>query len=483
MNWIEHSAWLEDSAYSIVPAAGTSFTFDDKGVFQSGKLTSNGWIPELDRLPRPVADLRCAHADGFDGARRGTAPEDHRLRIDRGVRCHRASVFQRRCAVRGSDGRQFRLHAQHAGEPECVGRRPHGQTAVRVRGLPAATWSSATISSGPPAWTTPSKTRPRSSPTRLSMAFNIDSGWFQTFKAGVRFADRKATNRDTGYNWQPISQWWQSDAQGNWPGHLASMDGLHHRQFHALRLFGLLPRERQPARIVVGRLGLAGQEPERTTAASVQSAWVNGAGWAPDSFQAGDTNVQQEEDICRIRACCGLARNWDRRRSTATSACAWCRTDYTRVRQRPAAGLESRTRCSTTTATRTSSQSGVSGDWLPNDFEDSYQDVLPSLNLRLKLNRSCSCASRRRRRSRGRRLDQLTANRHAGRRHLDHLPASGPERPERSAGTGGRGGDFIHGQRRQPLARARWKPTSSTPRSSGTSRRRARCTRRSSTRI
>ena len=60
--------------------------------------------------------------------------------------------------------------------------------------------------------------------TRLSMAFNIESGWFQTFKAGVRYADREATNRDTGYNWQPISQWWQSDAQGNWPGHLASMD-------------------------------------------------------------------------------------------------------------------------------------------------------------------------------------------------------------------------------------------------------------------
>src|SRR4051812_37840114 len=35
MDWIEHSAWLEDSPYSIVPAAGTSFTFDDQGVFQS----------------------------------------------------------------------------------------------------------------------------------------------------------------------------------------------------------------------------------------------------------------------------------------------------------------------------------------------------------------------------------------------------------------------------------------------------------------
>ena len=60
--------------------------------------------------------------------------------------------------------------------------------------------------------------------TRLSLAYAIDSGWFQSFKAGVRYTDREATNRDTGYNWQPISQWWQGDAQGNWPGHLASMD-------------------------------------------------------------------------------------------------------------------------------------------------------------------------------------------------------------------------------------------------------------------
>src|SRR5678815_2458229 len=59
---------------------------------------------------------------------------------------------------------------------------------------------------------------------RMDMSLAIDSGWFQTFKAGIRYANREATNRDTGYNWQPISQWWQSDAQGNWPGHLASMD-------------------------------------------------------------------------------------------------------------------------------------------------------------------------------------------------------------------------------------------------------------------
>ena len=45
MNWIEHSAWLEDSAYSIIPAAGTSFTFDDEGVFQSGQMVSNSWVP------------------------------------------------------------------------------------------------------------------------------------------------------------------------------------------------------------------------------------------------------------------------------------------------------------------------------------------------------------------------------------------------------------------------------------------------------
>ena len=27
----------------------------------------------------------------------------------------------------------------------------------------------------------------------------------------------------------------------------------------------------------------------------VQSAWVNGSGWAPDTFQDGDTNIQQEK--------------------------------------------------------------------------------------------------------------------------------------------------------------------------------------------
>ena len=51
-----------------------------------------------------------------------------------------------------------------------------------------------------------------------------------------------------------------------------------------------------------------------------------------------------------------------------------------------------------------------SGEWLPNHFEDSYQDVLPSLNLRLKLNPEVQLRFAASKAIARPSLDQLTAN-------------------------------------------------------------------------
>ena len=82
-------------------------------------------------------------------------------------------------------------------------------------------------------------------------------------------------------NWQPISQWWQSDAQGNWPGHLASMDSY---MTDDSVLFDFSDFFRGQANLP-GSLWVASDalvQNLRNNAGLIQSAWVNGSGWAPD---------------------------------------------------------------------------------------------------------------------------------------------------------------------------------------------------------
>ncbi|MDF3022065.1 MAG: TonB-dependent receptor [Steroidobacteraceae bacterium] len=99
MNWIEHSAWLEDSAYSIVPAAGTSFTFDDNGVFQSGQMTSNGWIPDWTDY---LGQLQTSGARMPTGST-ARAAEQHQRTTDYALNVEIDATDRLQCAVRGPD--------------------------------------------------------------------------------------------------------------------------------------------------------------------------------------------------------------------------------------------------------------------------------------------------------------------------------------------------------------------------------------------
>ena len=69
-----------------------------------------------------------------------------------------------------------------------------------------------------------------------------------------------------------------------------------------------------------------------------------------------------------------------------------------------------------------------SGDWLPNHFEDSYQDVLPSLNLRLKLTDESAAAIRGFQGDRAAEPRSAHGERLVGRRH-PRPPVAGSEDP------------------------------------------------------
>lgn len=56
---------------------------------------------------------------------------------------------------------------------------------------------------------------------RTDLTHSFDSGFFRSFKLGVRLTDRDATSIDTGYNWKPVFQtwmrWWALPGTGPMP--------------------------------------------------------------------------------------------------------------------------------------------------------------------------------------------------------------------------------------------------------------------------
>jgi TonB-dependent receptor len=406
MNWIEHSAWLEDSAYSIVPAAGTSFNFDDNGVFQSGELTSNGWIPNWTDY---LGQLQTSGARMPTGST-ARAAEQHQKTTDYSFTAE-FDVTERlsfsgdvQYVEATADNFDYTLNTQVnpsslsvdlTGNLPSVSANPGGYLEDRDNFFWAAGMDDT------------QQNEATQFATKLSLSFALDSGWFQTFKAGVRYTDREATNRDTGYNWQPISQWWQSDAQGVWPGHLASMDDYitdDSVQFDFSDFFR--GRANLPGSLWVASDSLV--KSLNRNAGIVQQALVNGSGWGPDVFRDGDTNVQNEKTYAGF----GLLRFGGELGSKTLDGNVGVRivkTDYTASGSAQQPDWTSHPLLNNNGDPDFVAKWGT-GDWLPNSFDDTYQDVLPSLNLRLKLTEGFQLRLAASKAIARPTLDQLTAN-------------------------------------------------------------------------
>jgi TonB-dependent receptor len=406
MNWLEHSAWLEDSPWSIGPAAGTSFTFDDNGVFQSGSMVSNGWIPNwTDYLGR----LQTSGARMPTGST-ARAAEQHQKTTDYSLTAEFDAT--ERLSFNGdvqyveatADNYDHTLNTQvnpSALSVDLTGNLPS------VSANPGDYLNQAANFFWAAGMDDTQQNEATQFATRLSLAYSIDSGWLQTLKAGVRFTDRKATNRDTGYNWQPISQWWQGDAQGNWPGHLAGMDQY---LTDNSQLFDFSDFFRGEANLP-GALWVASDalvQNLRGNGNLVQSALVNGAGWAPDFFRDGDTNVQQEKTYAAF-ALLRFGKELGSKTLDGNVGVRVVRTDY------EASGFANQPDWTTHPLLNNNGDPNFvakwgTGDWLPNQFDDSYQDVLPSLNVRFKFSPELQLRFAASKAMARPSLDQLTAN-------------------------------------------------------------------------
>lgn len=381
MNWIEHSAWLEDAAYNIAPAAGTSFTFDSNGVFRSGTMVSTGWIPNwTDYLPQ----LQSSGARMPTGSTARSA-EQHQKTTDYSLSVQFDATEQ--LSFNGdvqyvnakADNYDYTVNTQvnpSALLVDLTGGLP------RVSALPDGYLETRNNYFWAAGMDDSQKNRGTEVASRLSVSYSFDSGWLQTLKGGVRFTNRRAENQDTGYNWQPISQWWQGDAQGNWPGHLASMDQYLTGQSTLFNFSDFYRgRARLPGALWVASDDLVGQLKKNGTA--LRAAEVNGSGWVPDTFTDGDTNKQHEKTYAAF----ALLRFGGDVGSLPLDGNVGVRTVKTEY---DASGFAQQPDWASHPLLNNNGDPNFvakygSGDWLPNNYDASYTDVLPSLNLRLKL--------------------------------------------------------------------------------------------------
>jgi TonB-dependent receptor len=170
----------------------------------------------------------------------------------------------------------------------------------------------------------------------------------------------------------------------------------------------------------------------RENGALVQTAEVNGSGWAPDNFRDGDTNLQHEKTY----AAYALLRFGGELGSLPLDGNVGVRgvkTEYEASGHAQQPDWTSHPLLNANGDPDFIAKYG-SGDWLPNEFDDSYTDILPSLNLRLKLTPELQLRLAASKAIARPSFDQLTANLNLGGTILTtYTPNPDPDAPQVAA--------------------------------------------------
>lgn len=384
MNWTEHSAWFQAGAYDTAIAPGTTATFDANGNFVSGRLvTTNAdltWVSDP-LLEDTVRILQPGAAHIPTGATTRMA-EMHQRTTDVGLSFRfdatekLAISFDAQYVKAEADNHDYTVNTAvwpDALDIDLSGKLPRvavvGDDYLRN---PANYYWAAGMD-----MTQDNVGDQRAA--RLDVNYEIDSGWLRSLRGGVRVSDRKATNKDTGYNWQPITEWWMGNSAGGWPGQVAPLDRYltDHSTFFSFDDF-YRGKTNLPGGLWVASNALV--RDLKNNADLLAQAQINGpgSGWAPDTFQPADANRQSEDTyagylLLRFAGDVGslpLDGNIGVRYvKTETAASGFAQqpdwTSYTLLPPNVAAL--------------------GTGQSVEVTQEGSYSDVLPSLNLRLKL--------------------------------------------------------------------------------------------------
>ncbi len=330
MNWTEHSAWFQAGGRDPRIAAGTTGNFDENGNFVSGRIVTQdpdiSWAGGNPILADTVRILQPAGAHIPTGATTRSA-EQHQRTTDYGLNLRFDATDNLSISA---DVQYIKAEADNFDYTVNTAVWPSALDVDLSGSLPRVSVVGGDDYLNNPAnyyWAAgmdnTQENRGDETAARLDLHYQINSGWLQSLRGGVRVTDREATNKDTGYNWQPITEWWMGNSEGGWPGQVSPMDRY---LTDNSRLFSFDNFYRGDANLP-GSIWVANDalvEDLKNNGGIIETAEINGSGWAPDEFFPG-TPISSPKRPMPATCCCVSAATWDRCRSTATSACATSR--------------------------------------------------------------------------------------------------------------------------------------------------------------
>jgi iron complex outermembrane recepter protein len=191
MHWDEQAIFTQASDYNIVPLAGTQFTYDKNGVFQSGTETD-------------PADKGLPFDDDVRSADRVATTSDVSWRLKWQV--------NDRLTLK-SDLQYVHATTDYFDSTVATGVNIPSETITRSGGIPTVQVDQSYMTN--PSnyyWAFTMDHKDESVGRELAWAgsgeYKISDGFFKSFRAGARISRRNAETNNAPYNWQAISQTW-----------------------------------------------------------------------------------------------------------------------------------------------------------------------------------------------------------------------------------------------------------------------------------
>jgi TonB-dependent receptor len=195
--WDEDSIFVDNWPYDIIPAAGSDFTYDDNNIFLEGRLDSvTGGIPM-----GAAARFQDRESETTDVSYNLGWQASERWLLNFDVQHVMAKTRSLDSTVASGVELDYL-------DVDLTGNRPEMQTNPDHLGDPANYYM---------AFTMDNRTDNDADTTalRLDAEYEFDRPVLRAARFGVRFSDTDSENHDTGYDWQPIYQqwmrWWAVD--------------------------------------------------------------------------------------------------------------------------------------------------------------------------------------------------------------------------------------------------------------------------------
>lgn len=367
MNWQERAAFFNDSNNSISPAPGTTFEYDQDGVFQRGSPVSNSWRGALTgdgvrfNTDNRYSDQQTTTSDlsvGFSHY------FNDNLQIKGDVQLVQSENDQLDFTV-------FSATYLPGLTYDVSGKYPTVQIANQgfTQDPPNYFWAAAMDHLG--------KNRGRQLSTRVDLEYTFqDSSWLRFMRFGMRATDRNQTNKNSGYNWGVLSD--------NWAAIPGSSNGL-------ATMSQYLPDESSrftfsdffrggvnvPTTLVVPNGGLVKNYRRASDLLQQQIVALRGYGWAPDTYQPQDTNRQFERTQAAYAA---LYFGNDEAWGVPVDGNIGVRIVQTKTQAEGFGQFQNLSGLNVSPEL----QARYTGQYFDNNSQGSYTNVLPSLNMRFR---------------------------------------------------------------------------------------------------